>query len=143
MDISETTRSLVARIEQFSGNKLTRVEDFRTLVEVAAGAGRMRDLDHLCFLAKFLVKTRGIMQRIGPSGEGFDTLSGQFSKSLAEAVQLLRELLSGSSPPVEHHFTATYLGLDQTSLQNLMNLLHDLSWYKNWQIDNPSGGRGT
>jgi len=47
----------------------------------------------------------------------------------------LRSLLAGAPDNVRDTFSSTYLALNTGGLSNLMALLGDLAWYKNWLLD--------
>jgi len=136
MKISPTTSTLLHTLEEFSGNKLTRLEDLGILLELGATDNLQQTLDELSFTAKFLAKTAAIMKRIGREGDGYIKLSEQFSKNMEKARQLLRTIFSRAPTEIGEQLTSTYLAVTPESLQNLLELYYDLSWYKNWQIDN-------
>lgn len=135
MRLSPETSSLLFRLRSFSGNRLTREQDLGTLLELGSASDRTAILEDLSFLAKFLSRTHGIMQRIGAKGDGYDALAREFQDSLQRASGLIRQLLEGAPAEVRQEMTATYLGLSHECLANLLALLYDLSWYKNWLID--------
>src|SRR5512141_435511 len=135
MRLSPETSSLLFRLRSFSGNRLTREQDLGSLLELGSASDRTTILEDLSFLAKFLSRTHGIMQRIGAKGDGYDALAREFQDSLQRASGLIRQLLEGAPAEVRQEMTATYLGLSHERLANLLALLYDLSWYKNWLID--------
>lgn len=139
MELSRSTRELLALIVTFSGNRLTRQNDLGALIEVAHRTGRTTALDELSFHAKFISKSYGIMKRIGKDGEGYDKLLDEFNTSLAKARTLTSTLLGDATADVETRFAATYLAMTAEALQNFLALLYDLSWYKNWLIDKAPG----
>ncbi len=135
MRLTPETSSLLARLRSFSGNRLTREQDLGILLELGSAPDRAAVLDELCFLSKFLSRTHGIMQRIGTGGQGYDSLAREFHESLRRVTGLIRQLLEGAPAQVREEFEATYLGLTHQCLADLLALLYDLSWYKNWLID--------
>jgi hypothetical protein len=135
MRLSPETSSLLIRLRSFSGNRLTREQDLGSLLELGSASDRTAILEDLSFLAKFLSRTHGIMQRIGVKGEGYDALAREFQDSLQRASGLIRQLLEVAPAEVRQKMAATYLGLSHECLGNLLALLYDLSWYKNWLID--------
>jgi hypothetical protein len=137
MQLSPSTAELLTTLKTFSGNRLTRQDDLGTLIELAVLTQQEKVLDDLSFLAKFLSNVYGIMKRIGPGAEGYDKLAVQFNENFTKATALVRSLIEKSPEDVSHRFSCTYFDLSQDALSNFLALLYDLSWYKNWRIDNP------
>lgn len=133
--LSQETATLLASLDELSKHTLVRRADLGTLIEVAASANKRDTLEKLSFVAKFLVRTYGIMKRIGPQGNGYDTLRGEFSTNLATSRPLMEDLLAGAPEDVRKRMTNDYLSLTPASIDNLLLLFRDLSWYKNWLID--------
>lgn len=92
-------------------------------------------LEDLAFSAKFLTKSFDLMKRIGKGGEGYDTIESEFTSQTEKSRNLITQFLEKAEPMTRSHFSGTYLSLDTIALQNLMQLFHDLSWYKNYLID--------
>ena len=139
MELSPSTEEFLALLDAFSGHRLSRQDDLGALFELASHPDRKGVLDKLSFQAKFISKCHGIMTRIGSNGNGYDKLMAELTTSLEEAKTLLRSLLASATSDLRVHFTSTYLGMSPESFQNLLALMYDLSWYKNWNID---GSRG-
>jgi hypothetical protein len=134
VQLSKPTVDLLASLDAFSGRTLGRRDDLGTIIELDAVHGH-HTLDELSFLAKFVCKTYGIMQRIGPQGKGYDKLSHEFGGAITNITQLISALLGNASTEDRQHVASTYLALTPKSLHHLLTLCYDLSWYKNWLID--------
>lgn len=135
MPLRPETSRLLADLQIFSGSRLTKVDDLGTLLELGRDSGSAQALDELIFLAKFLTRVHGIMQRIGPDVTGYSKLLTEFNDKLEESAGLLRDLLAAAPGDVRNHFILTYLAKTQEGLRNYLALLYDLSWYKNWKLD--------
>lgn len=137
MKLSPVSTRLLESLDAFSGNKLTRRDDLGVLIELALSHSRTATLEELSFLAKFISKAYGIMKRIGKDGEGYEPVAKEFEANLEKARTLATQLLTAAPADTRQRFEETYLGLNPTSFQNLLDLFYDLSWYKNRLIDNP------
>ena len=135
MILSENTKKLLDKINVLSGRRLQRSMDLGTLIEIASVLGREQVLDDLAFHAKFLTKSFDLMQRIGKDGEGYDKLSSEFSSNVQKCQSLINALTEGSEGTTASHFTSTYCTVGEMTMDNLMQLFHDLGWYKNYRID--------
>jgi hypothetical protein len=135
LQLGKHTVDLLASLDVFSGYKLTRHNDLGLLVELASRHSLTALLDELSFQAKFVTKTHGIMQRIGMQDDGYDKLSREFTTSIEKSTSLIKTLLPNAPVEDRQQFTSTYLTMTQESLQHLLALCYDLSWYKNWRMD--------
>jgi hypothetical protein len=135
MQISELTTNFVADLGRYSGNRLKRPDDLAVLLEIARRRSDQDVFDRLVFLAKFAVKSRKIMERIGVGAEGYDKLSAELAPSLAEICSLLAVLVDSQPGSGGSQFKQNYLANTPDAVGNLFDLLSDLTWYKNWTID--------
>jgi aminoglycoside/choline kinase family phosphotransferase len=136
MKISPETSHLVEEVQVLSNQHLHNAADLAVLLEIAKS--RQQELDELSFLSKFLTKTFVVMTRIGKSGEGYEKLSQEFTENLEKATLLLRAIVNKAPDEVRRRFTSEYFTFSPDALNHFMDLLSDLSWYKNWQIDRRS-----
>ncbi len=137
MQLRKSTVELLTSLDLLSQYKLTRRNDLGILIELSTANKQHEALEKLSFLAKFASKTLGIMTRIGNDGDGFEKLSREFTEAIDRATALLRALLQDAPAATRQQFSFTYLSMTPDSLQHLLALCYDLSWYKNWLIDHP------
>ena len=135
MVISQETAALVSSIKNFSQGKLQHEDDLASLIELSRLHNHGQVLDDLSFLAKFLVSTGNVMKRIGSDGEGYGSLSNEFAENLEKASTFVRLLVKEAPDDVKSHFTSAYFGMTPAAVSSLLQLLYDVSWLKNWNID--------
>ncbi len=135
MILSQKTKTLLTSINKASGNRLKRSMDLGALIEISEQNSSQELLNDLAFSAKFISKSFDLMQRIGTEGNGYEKLSGEFSAQIKKSQQMIKQFLSLSDSMTKAHFTGSYLEMNTLTMQNLMQLYHDLSWYKNYQLD--------
>ena len=135
MTPSSSTVSLLAALDTASRGQLKRRDDLGILLDLGASPDQSAALVDLAFRSKFLTRTFGIMQRIGREGNGYDRLESEFAVNMDVVRGHLRSLLSGAPETVRDRFASSYLALTPGGLSNLMALLGDLAWYKNWLLD--------
>ncbi len=135
MPLREETSQLLAELRTLSGNGLARADDVAVLLDLGGAPPGSKALQELGFLAKFLSRTYAIMARIGTTGNGYDGLLKEFNENLVKATALTQEILGSAPPAVARHFHDTYFAMTQDAMVNLLALLHDLGWYKNWLLD--------
>ena len=135
MTPSSSTVSLLAALDTASRGQLKRRDDLGILLDLGVSPDLSAALVDLAFRSKFLTRTFGIMQRIGREGNGYDRLESEFAANMEVARGHLRSLLSGAPDTVRDRFSSSYFALTPGGLSNLMALLGDLAWYKNWLLD--------
>jgi hypothetical protein len=136
MQLSPPVARFLDALDQISHGAIGHPDDLGMVLEGSFRGGKPQELDELVFLGKFCARAFGIMRRIGPGGEGYDRLATELRGNAEKARQLLL-LLTGSLPQETRILLASrYLALTAEGFENLMTLLSDLSWVKNWQIDN-------
>jgi len=135
MNLSQHTKTLLSAINDTSGKTLKRSMDLGTLIELAQQHSLQSQLDDLAFSSKFIAKSFDLMQRIGKDGNGYEKLSKEFSDQIQKAQGLIQQFLDHTDTMTRAHFSGNYLEMNTLTMQNLMQLFHDLGWYKNYQID--------
>lgn len=126
---------LLSQINTASGMRLQRSMDLGALIELAETHSKKEWLEDLAFASKFIVKSFDLMKRIGIEGNGYEKLSEEFSYQITKSQDLLKSLLDQADAMTKAHFSSTYLEMNTVTMENLMQLYHDLGWYKNYQID--------
>jgi hypothetical protein len=135
------TENLLELLKRYSGDKLTRADDLALLLEAASQHKALDTLEELSFHAKFVANARGTLQRSGVTDANVQRLSSELETEIGTVTRLIRLLLGRSPLSVQERFTAVYFSTTSDAFQNLLSLCYDLSWYKNWLIDNPEGAQ--
>ncbi|MFZ4619797.1 MAG: hypothetical protein ACOYNS_04500 [Bacteroidota bacterium] len=117
---------------------MKRSLDLGALLQIAEEHSKQELLDDLAFSSKFIIKSFELMQRIGKDGNGYEKLSSEFASQISKSQSVLKQLLEFSDEMTRRNFSGNYLEMNTLTMQNLMQLYHDLGWYKNYQIDQRS-----
>lgn len=133
MPLSDPTLSILQEIDVLSGRKLLRRDDLGMLIDCAQRVDRKELLADLAFQAKFAWKSRVVMQRIGQGAEGYDRLAAEFTSAVEEVRRHLGTLLEGC--PETGALRQRTMAMTPQALEELLSLMNDLTWYKNWLID--------
>lgn len=141
MVVSQETASFISSLQNYSRSTLHHADDLASLIELSRIHNQRQVLDDVCFLSKFLVNTNTVMKRIGKDAEGYGKLSYEFTENLEKASTFIRLLVKEAPDDVKKHFTSTYFGMTHGGLNSLMELLYDITWLKNWEIDHRSAAK--
>jgi hypothetical protein len=135
MQPQPTTERFVEELQLYFNRKLAYPLEVGFLLEQANEQGLDQLFRDAIFQAKFALKTKEIMGRIGHDGEGYDKLSTEFQNSIEKTSTLLKTIVKESPEETKQHFLKEFLSMDQVSFGKFMGLLEDLSWVKNWEVD--------
>jgi hypothetical protein len=135
VEISPKIRDFIRQLNDFSDHKLTRQDDLAVLLELAQTKNQAEDLEEIAFLAKFLTSTYGILKRSNSEVAGYDKLSNEFRSNLDKVTEMLKRIVAEAPPTTKGDFSSRFCSLTANGFENLMNLLYDLSWLKNWIND--------
>ena len=136
--LRQETQQFLRDLERSSSRKVNVPHDLGTLLEASARVDQKDHFEQIVFLAKFITKTFDIMKRIGPDGEGYDTLAREFQDNVEKVGEKIRKLLLTSPDNIQDHFARRYFRMEPESLENHMKLLADLTLVKNWMLDGKS-----
>lgn len=140
MEISVETKDFVERLDSFSHHKLTHRDAFTMLIELGRHSNQQRRIEEIAFLSKFLSNTYGILKRSTSETEGYEKLTREFQENLNKVTDELKKLIELAPEDTKENFSSTFLTMSTQSFENLLDLLHDFSWLKNWYIEKKSTG---
>ncbi|MCS7176086.1 MAG: hypothetical protein NZ960_00435 [Candidatus Kapabacteria bacterium] len=141
MKLSPDTEAVIEYLQAYSGNTLRKMRDVGSILELAAQRGDAGIANDIIFTGAALWRTYRVWKRLGPSDEGYKTVSEAFSESITKLRYLLHQLLEGAPAPLVGRFQEVYLRLTEGAVRNLVDLSHDLSWLKQLQSDMRRGDR--
>ena len=135
MQLIDATRGVLGELDALSSRRLSRREDLGALIELAERSDQRARLEELSFYAKFISRSYRIMERIGHDADGYDRLNSEFMNALERCRSLMQMLLIDAPFPTRERLESSYLRLSPSSLEGMLALAYDLSWYKNWLLD--------
>ncbi|HEY6192596.1 MAG TPA: hypothetical protein VI215_09785 [Bacteroidota bacterium] len=123
--------SFLDRLENLAGWKFSHRGDIALLLGLARGREAL--LNEAAFYAKFLTKSYALLKRT--RGEDVSRLEAEFAEKMEKTLALLRSLVEGSPGEAGRAFAVRYLTPSAEGLENLLSLLAELSWLKNYEIE--------
>jgi hypothetical protein len=135
MELQNGTTQFIEDLQKHYGRTLSFPLEVGFLIDQTNLQGLNQPFLDAIFHAKFAIKSREVISRIGRDSEGFDKLSSEFQTSVEKASTLLKTIVKESDDAGKQHFVREFFSLDQASFSRLMLLFEDLSWVKNWDVD--------
>ena len=142
MEISVRTREFVNKIDAFSNHKLKHSEQVGLLIELARANRQEEKIEKIAFLAKFLWNVYEILKRSNSETEGYEKLTNEFNENLENFISRVNEIIATASSEERQDFSSTFLAKTAGSFENLLSLIYDFSWVKNWSIEQRVSVRG-
>ena len=121
----------IDRLEKFAGRKLSHRDDLALLLSCSRGKEGL--LEEASFYAKFISKAYAVLKRSG--GEDVTRMEAEFGEKMGKTTVLLRTLLEGSPGDTAKKFANRFLSPTPESMAELLSLLAELSWVKNYEIE--------
>ena len=122
-----------------SGGSLHHPTEVRMIV-TAALPSHCERFDTLCFKAKFLVRSAGILRRLPPRDETRDAINRTFREELENVKNELFHFMNSANRPDEcSAFMTMFFSPSIESFSAFMEFLHDLSMIQNMHVDEKSG----
>jgi hypothetical protein len=126
---------ILAEIEKSIGKKFAHSKEI-TAILLAAQQHRLKEpLDQLLFYSKFLVNAQTVLNRSGIAADETEKLSNEFRASLEKVKNNLTSIFSRGEEAERRAFGEAFMDLTPVSLQNLLSLVRELSWLKNFELD--------
>ncbi len=125
----------VGDVEKFAGKKFAFGGEIARLVQASNDGKKEAMLDELTFQAKFISRSQNILKQSGMDNQETAKLKNEFEKSLEMSKSLLSALLSDCPAEFNRDFSERFLSMTQSGLTNLLRLLYELSWIKNYWLD--------
>jgi hypothetical protein len=135
MAVRSQTLDFMRELELFSNRTLSFPEDVGHLFDTARQHQMMYAFEEAIFLAKFITKSAGVMQRIGPGGDGYDKLSSEVEAGIQKASSLLKKISDRCPDEVGQRQSAMFFAVNSQALERIMKLFADLALVKNWVLD--------
>jgi hypothetical protein len=123
-------------VERFAGRKFHFRREMEYLFICSTQSAMRNIYDDLLSTAKFVSNAHSILKRVGPDNQEIGNLVREYQESLKNSTRLLRLLLSSAHDPTADEIERELFLQTQPGLENLLNFLYDLSWIKNFILDN-------
>ncbi len=129
------TAAYLDSVEKFAGRKFRHRDDIAKLIELVKGRNQEKLFDDILFLAKFISHARTIIIRVGSESEETQKLSRELHQQMDAVTRLLRTIWNDAPGDDRNAMISKYLTLDHAHLADLFSLLYELSWIKNYTLD--------
>ena len=139
MTIRPETQTYVDAVERLAKRSLRFRPEITELVELAETKSMKPVFAELIFLSKFSSNAVNIFKRAGSGSDETVKLSAELKESLAKISGLLERMTADAPGEVNAKFKKTFLSGNPVSFENMMKLLTELSWVKNYENDRERG----
>ena len=126
------TTNLTEEINAFSGYKLKRKDDLKTLLDISFANDKLELLEDVSFTAKYITGLQRVLKKgsMNPEISNLDQIKLDYTNNIQKSVEQLKEIVNLSDIKVKKHFEEIYFQLSHAALSSLTELLEDLEWTK-------------
>ena len=119
-------------VNSFSGQKLKRKSDLKTIMEICFKNEKSGLLENLSFTAKYIRGLERVIKKgnVNPEISNLEQIKQDYMNNIKKSIEQLREIISLNDSEVKNYFEETYFKLTQEGFKNLSELLEDLEWTK-------------
>lgn len=132
MVLSDDTQAIVDYLESTDA-KLRKSNDLGALLEIGAQTGAADEINAIILSGKNIWSVYGIIKKTSSNDEGFQNLEAQFMTEINTLRTAIADFLVSVSEEIYKRFEDTYLGMNQGTIRNIVDLAHDLAALKNLQ----------
>lgn len=139
---SSDIEALLTHLDQRGGG-LRKRSDIGLLFEHAAEAGEAEIINRLVFNGKIIWSTYGLLKKSTEQTDGYANLEREFMQAVNDVRLLIHDFTSTWQEEHRLRFEETYLGMNQGTIRNIVDLAHDFAEIKHLQQDaRHSSGNG-
>lgn len=129
---STTYQTYLDNIINFCGSKFKQPEDIERLIKLCLKNNKKNLFEETAFYSKYLHGLLSIIRRGETSinEEVFIRYRNEYLQNIEKIKDNLNNIIADSDQFFKQIFTGKYLDMTEKSVNNLTELIHDLSWIK-------------
>ncbi|MBI3259799.1 MAG: hypothetical protein HYZ54_10045, partial [Ignavibacteriae bacterium] len=113
--------------------KLLKSNDFGALLEIGAQTCAADEMNSIILTGKNIWSVYGILKKTNSTDENYQLLETEFMTEINTLRTAIVDFLKSVSDEIYKRFEDTYLGMNQGTIRNIVDLAHDLAVLKNLQ----------
>jgi hypothetical protein len=129
------TESHLDAAERYSQIKFKYRSEILDIMGQAEIGAMIKEFEELIFLGKFITNAHSILKRSGNETGETIKLASEYQKSIAKSIELLKLLIGSASDKSKKKFEESFFTTTHNSLHNILDLMYELSWIKNYSLD--------
>lgn len=132
MILSDDTQAILDYLES-TEVKLRKSNDFGALLEIGAQNGAADEMNAIILTGKNIWSVYGILKKTSSTDESYQQLEAEFMTEINTLRTAIVDYLASVTDEIFKRFEDTYLGMNQGTIRNIVDLAHDLAALKNLQ----------
>ena len=132
--MTAATESFLTDVERFAARRFRHRLELGLLIDSLGSEELTRDFEQLIFYAKFLTHAGGILARTGLAETDTKQMAQEYAATMQRALGLLEKMCS-RLPEEDRRVFDRLVGMTHEHMKNLMSLMNELSWIKNYLLD--------
>jgi hypothetical protein len=136
--MNQGTAIVIENVEQYAKRKFRYRNEIGILLRAAEDCGMISEFDQLSFTGKFIKNAHSILTRDNLDNSVTARLADELRVNLEKSAQSINTLIEKSPKEEKTLITGQFLNLTEENFQNLITLMMELSWFKNYSLDKTS-----
>ena len=129
------TAAVIENVEQFAKRRFRYREEIGIILDAAGGRALEARFEELAFVGKFIKNARSILTSDNPNNPATDRLADELSVNLEKSIRIIALLIENNTPEEKNLIARRFLNLNKENFENLLALMEELSWFKNYSLD--------
>jgi hypothetical protein len=132
MNLSDDTQAILDYLKSTEA-KLRKPNDLGALLEIGAQTGAADEMNTIILTGKNIWSVYGILKKTNSHDDSFQHLEAEFMTEINTLRTSIVDFLASVPEEIYLRFSDTYLGMNQGTIRNIVDLAHDLAALKNLQ----------
>ena len=134
MEFSRDTEMILTYLDNYAPNGLRKRNDLGALLELGAQTGAAEEFNQLVFTGKIVWNLYTTWRKAG-SGKDSSVLQQEFAATVHTLREYLIPFVAHASDEIRERFEKIYLGTNDGTLRNIVDLAYDLARMKDVQSE--------
>ncbi|MFA7626307.1 MAG: hypothetical protein WCZ17_04600 [Candidatus Kapaibacterium sp.] len=135
MKLSNDTIAVIEFLDEYSKSNLRKKNDLATLFELYATYLDADQFNRLVFSGKSLWNIYSKFKKTTRNAEGSELLIKELDRCANEITEHIKVICNYADDEIKNRFEDIYLPVTKGGFLNLIDLAHDLSYFKELQTD--------
>lgn len=138
MTLSQDTERILQYLDNYAPHGLRKRGDIGVILEVGAQIGAAQEVNDVVFTGKVVWNLYGTLRK-AHGGQEAEALQREFAAHIHTLRESLLPFVANAPSDVQQRFEEVYLGVNDGTLRNLVDLACDLAQLKDVQSEQRRG----
>lgn len=134
--MNQKTRGIIETVERYAKRQFRYRNEIGILLQASGNRGMDLEFENLAFIGKFIKNAHTILTRDNLGSEVTIRLADELRVNLEKSIRTITAMIEKLPPEEKNLIAGQFLSLTRDNMDNLLDLMTELSWFKNYSLDN-------